>query len=170
MRSEALEPEVDDWTPGRGLIKGTIWTVATSVVLGAVLCTITYYVGPLTLRGLLNIAWAFAITWVLFVVMHRTAGMTSLPGTLIVVLLALLLFGARYLFWWMYVLELEGVRVSVFYLFHPSVVFEPRVTIFIHLPACAGIVLATAMCKDGDSILSEIADRLMRNPLTGGRV
>ena len=75
----------DDWTPARGLLRGTVWTSLAGGVLGTMLRVVTYCAPPLTLHRVVNFVCGFLASGLLFSVMHRAAGMVSLPGTAVVV-------------------------------------------------------------------------------------
>jgi hypothetical protein len=151
--------DADDWTPARGLLRGTVWTSLAGGVLGTMLCVVTYYAPPLTLHRVLNFVCGFLATGLLFSVMHRAAGMVSLPGTAVVVLWAVLIFEARYVT----VLTLADVPISSAALFDPAGIFR------VNLMAWGGMAVAVFMCRDGDSAFEDIVDRVMVNPLTGRR-
>ena len=157
------ERKEDTWTPGRGLVKGAICTLLAALVLGAVMCVVTYYAVPLTTYWVLNGVWGFVLAWMLCAVMHRTSGAATLWGTLIVILCTSLLFGARHVVVAMSFKELNGLLTF----FYTSLSLADMV--LSNVPALAGIVIAAIMCKDGDSILHDIADMAMANVLTGRR-
>ena len=157
-------PEKKEWTPGRGLLRGTIYSLIVAAMLGAILCAVTYYVPQLTCHWLLNMASGFLVTWVLFVVMYRAAGMASKTGALVVILWTLLILVAKYLALLMHLLNTApgtGMLWSSF-----NVVEMAGVS----FPAWIGVLVGAFMCKDGDSTLHELADLLMTNPLTGRRI
>ena len=157
-------PEKKEWTPGQGLLRGTICTLIAAAVLGALLCTVTYYAPRLTFHWLLNIASGFLITWVLFVVMYRAAGMASNTGALVVILEACLILVGKYLALLMHLLNTAPGTGPLWSSFD---VAEMAVVSY---PAWIGVLVAAFMCKDGDSTLHELADLVMINPLTGRRI
>ena len=157
------EPEKKGWTPGQGLLRGTVYTLIVAALLGAILCTVTYYVPQLTCHWLLNIASGFLITWVLFVVMYRAAGMASNTGALVVILWACLILVAKYLALLMHLLNAAPGRGPLWSSFDAAEMAA------VSYPAWIGVLLAAFMCKDGDSTLHELADLVMINPLIGRR-
>jgi hypothetical protein len=46
---------------------------------------------------------------------------------------------------------------------------HPAVLAFGNLPAVASLIVATLLCKNGDSVMHTLADMAMSNPFTGRR-
>lgn len=83
-----LREEPEDWTPGRGLLRGLVKTMLVACAIAALQGVVTYYVPRLVLHGLLNGFGSFVITWILFATMHRAAGQVGGIITWTVVVLA----------------------------------------------------------------------------------
>ena len=162
---DSLKSSTDDsWTPGRGLLKGSIWTLSVAVVLGAGFFVLTYYIPGLPRSWLLTIAWGFFACWVLFAVMHRTAGMVSSLCTLATVLCVMVAFVGKYLGLLSYLAGSEEAAGSMWSLLSVPDFF------LVNLFNWVGVAIAAIMCRNGDSILLDVADRMMSNPFTGRHV
>jgi hypothetical protein len=161
---DSLKSSTDDsWTPGRGLLRGSIWTLSVAVVLGAGFLVLTYHIPALARSWLLNIAWGFFTAWVLFAVMHRTAGMVSSLCTLVAVLCAVVAFAGKYL-GLLGSLSASGKAAGGVW----SLLGVPDFFL-VNLLNWGGVAIAALLCHGGDSILLDVADRLISNPFTGRR-
>ena len=109
-------------------------------------------------------ALAFVTAWLLCEVMQRTAGMVCLAGTLIVVVHVVRLIVAKYLACLAHVIESSGATTSLWSSFTMGEMVGANASAWI------GLTLAAIICRNGDSSLHDLADLLMTNPITGGRV
>jgi hypothetical protein len=95
------------------------------------------------------------MTCTLFAIMHRKAAMAGPECTAIAVAAALLmLFTRQFVLAW---------SLGAWSLLHPAVLA------FGNLPAVASLIVATLLCKNGDSVMHTLADMAMSNPFTGRR-
>jgi len=148
-------PSDDTWTPRRGLVKGTISTVLVSLALGVVLWVVTMVAPPTRdhwAHLVFNGVWVFLAAWVLFAVMHKTAGMASGRCTVVVVLCTCLLMVVKHLAVLKYGPDPPAPAESSW-----APVFEMIVR---NWPAFFGLAIATFMCRNGDSILHDLAETL----------
>jgi hypothetical protein len=162
---DSLKASTDDsWTPGRGLLKGSIWTLSVAVALGAGFFVLTYYIPALARSWVLNIAWGFFASWALFAVMHRTAGMVSSLCTLVVISCSVVAFVGKYLGFLGHLSASEEAAGSMWSLLSVPDFFLANLFNWV------GVVIAAVLCHSGESVLLDVADRLMSNPFTGRRV
>jgi hypothetical protein len=146
------EPAKPTWTPRRGLIRGTVWTAVTALTLGAILCGVTHVAAPVTTHWLLSMAWACAITWLLFAVMHKASGMVCWSCTLIVLVCACLILVARQLTLLGLVTAVPGETGSA------GSVLQMCRFLLINGPAWVGMSAAAFICHDGDSSPRDLID------------
>jgi len=113
-----------EWTPQRGLIKGMIACLIAAAVMTAGWIALTC-VSPMSLiphvgqdakdsyyLAVLGVILGAGMTWVLFACMHRASGMVSQPGTIGVVMVALLMVLARQCALVALDLKVDGINAS----------------------------------------------------------
>ena len=161
---ELREPVDADWTPARGLRKAVLWTTPTCLFLAAAVGGVTYFVPALTLHWLLAFVLGFAVSAVLFFVVHTAAGMVGASCTLLAILASAVVFFAKYAAFTVLIAHQGGVPWSF------ADVFNPFGFLLLNFSSWIGLCIAVAMCKDGDGIVGDLAAFLMVNPFTGRRV
>jgi hypothetical protein len=154
----------DDWTAARGLVTGSLCVAIAVTILATAAYWVTRSVPLLTGYWLLAIGEGFVVTWILFALMHKNAGVVWDVQIPIVLAGAACVVAARYLGYLEFIAVRQEPPVSAWSLFRPSEF------LLLHLTTWFGAALATLACKDGDGIASAMADLAMTNPLTGRRV
>lgn len=101
----AEREERADWTPARGLLKGIVAGLVTAAILGVAADLFAWYAPLLALNIWLRGGASLLTMWLLFLVVHRAAGMTGPPCTAVVVVLVLLLAFSQHI-----VFALHGVE------------------------------------------------------------
>lgn len=147
------------WTPARGLLKGSLCTAAAAAVLGAVLCGVTW-VSPASttavwydsitatlIMGTFNGMIGFLLAAILFPVMHRCSGLSGGLSTCVVVVLLALVIASKHL-----VLAALPEGWSELTLQGWEWV-EPMTILATNCGAWLAIGLAVAMFRSGESIL-----------------
>jgi hypothetical protein len=145
----------DDWTPLRGVLRGLVWGTVAAVILGVIADLLARYVPHMVLDWKLRGPEALATVWILYMVVHHAAGMASLPCTLIVAGLTLLI----------------ALSQHVVFAFHavPTYApkgwgwFAPEVLVLYNLMTLLGAGFGLWAWKDGASIHS-LTDLLGRRP------
>ncbi len=155
-----IENESEDWTPGRGLLRGFLVTLPVAFALAVLQGVAAYYFPQLVLHGLLNAFGAFFLTWILFATMHRASGQVGSSVTLLVVLLAVLVIASKHV-----VLAQHGMFTTRGQFLDGSSWLHPLVIGFLNLFGWLGVGAATLMCRKGDSNFTDIVDILKSNPL-----
>lgn len=152
----------DDWTPGRGLLRGFVIVLIVALVLSAVQGLLAYYVPRLTTHWLLNAFGCFVMTWILFATMHRASGQVGWVITLLVVVLACLVIASKHVVLAQHgILTRHGELSAGWQWLHPLIIYTTNFTGWI------AVVAATAMCRKGDSILLDVSKALMSD-IRGG--
>ena len=141
------------------LRRGCIATGIAAIVIGAMVCLMSYWVPMLLMPWMLAIAWPFLMTWILFSVMHSSTGVVSGSCNLVVVALAFLVVLAKH---FVIVLAIENVQFSP-----ASLLIEG---ILLNYFAWVGVGLAIYRCHDGNSSLLGLTDLLITNRLSGRRL
>ncbi len=136
------EEAVGDWTPERGIRRALAWGVLAALVCGAVLNVPVFGLPPATLQWPFRLAFAFAVTWVLFRVVHRAAGMAGTFCTTLVVVLSLLVMLSQY----------------VVLAMHDESVLDPAILCISFVPTLIGVGFCAWLCHHGGDDLSIITD------------
>lgn len=156
------EPEQEEWTPTLGRSKGTIHTLIATVLLAALFGGVARLVPTLATHWALNIAYGFLITWILFAVMYKAAGMVCPWCALIVVACAVLVITVKHLALFSHLSGSTGSSIWSLFSF-PDLLLR-------NFPAWVGVAAGAYSCKDGNSSIHDLADLAMTNPFTGRRV
>ena len=148
-------PIRDDWTPWQGVRRGVIWGSVTAAILAAVADVLAWHAPPMVLRFWMRAPEGLFTVWILFLVVHRAAGMASLPCTIIVVVLTLLIAFSQHV-----VFAAHGVLT---YAPKGRGWFSAEMLIGYNLSTVLGMGFGVWAWKDGASI-SSMAELLGRSP------
>ena len=153
--------DVDNWSPGRALVIGSVWTGLTAILIGALSCVMGYYAPALATHWALAAVGTFVVTSILHAVMHHSSNMVTSTGNAIAVLLAAVI--------------LVGTSAAVTARF--AALASPPTTLwatfavtdlfFQHTTAWVGLLAAAFCCKDGDTVFGPLFGFLSRNAITG---
>ena len=154
----------DEWTPHKGLIRAAIWGAVTALAIALVLGCVAYYAPHMLLRYTLRAAVAFGVAWILFSVVHHSAGMIGTRCTALVLALTLLVLLSNHM-----VFAINGV------LTHKGVMligwsywFAPAVIGVTNLSACIGAVGCAVLCHTGAADAGTLID-ILNSKVLGGR-
>ncbi len=158
------EREEDDWTPMKGLVRGVIWTGLATAVMTGLFCWAAYLVPTVIHQWFLQPAIGFIVISILMSIMIHTAGQTGGWVTLVVTILSVMVIVSKHIVFAVHGYPTMSDPIVGSYWLKPSVVLMGNLTSWI------GMTGAVLMCKDGNSILSPVADLLMTSPITGRRM
>ena len=156
------EPEQEEWTPTAGRRRGAIHTLIATVLLAALFGGLALLVPTLAAHWALNIAYGFLITWILFAVMYKAAGMVCPWCAIIVIACAVLVITVKHI---ALLTHLAGSTGSSSWSLLSLLDLLVR-----NFTAWVGVAAGAYCCQDGDSTIYDLADLAMTNPLTGRRV
>jgi hypothetical protein len=135
-----------EWTPFRGLMRATVAALVTSAVLSACFFGIIAVAPVIPLNVLLRVVLAFAVTWLVFAVVHASAGMVGWACTTIAVSCAFAVMLSNHAAW--AVLGCPAIG-------QPGVVtgwslwFDPEVMLIPSVVAAIGVGFGAALCHSG---------------------
>jgi len=148
----------DNWTPARGLFKGTVRCVITAGVLAAVMCLGTALSPSLTtlpaidsivytiVIGAFHVMIAFIITAILFGVMHRASGVVGPTATLLVGLLTVAVVASKHLVLVTHEFEFGPESIQGWAWVHPQSILVTNIG------AWLGLAIGIAMFRGGDTL------------------
>ena len=158
LDKEPQRPAPGEWTPARGLLKGTIACLMAAVVPGVGWCAAAWHVPEATVVHLhedakvmlflvvIGALVGFASAWILFAVMHRFSQMVGGLCPVSVVVVVILIVLAKQI-----VLATHGVKLP-----SGSVIgwswLEPVTVLKSNLGTWMGIAAAVYLFKDGASL------------------
>lgn len=129
------EPE---WTPARGMARGTMAGVLVAAGLGLAFYALAYGAPFVTLNFALRVAWSFGVTWIVFTVVQRAAGMVGWPVTILGVVLSMAVILASHAAYAQAgVPTRDGVVDGWARWFHPWNLFVANLPTFIGVGVCA---------------------------------
>jgi hypothetical protein len=150
---DGVEP-LDDWTPWKGLRRAAVHGAIASVLAAALLGVIARYAPLVLLNVWIRLATGFFVTWTLFAVIHRAAGMVVYPCTAMAAAYALLV-----LFSQNAVLALHGVPGK------DGVVagwiwLDPGALIAVNCLGLIGVGIGIALCHEGGAVWRSVVEIL----------
>ncbi len=156
------------WTPEIGLRKALIAGCITALILSITLIVIALLTSPVMIFSFtLRIVAAFVITWILFAIIHRAAGMTSPRLTALAVTLALLVMLSNHLIMAFPNFDpnaKEPITESANTAFWLSISF----LFYVNIPAFLGIGFCTAFSYNGVPGL-DATIQFLTSPMHGTR-
>lgn len=144
-----------EWTWARGMRRATGWATLAALVMAAGLGVAARYWPILVLNVWVRLLLAFLVAWLLFAVVHRTAGMAGGPCTAEVVVLTAAVFLSQH-----WVFATYGVPTVAGRLITGNVWFDPTMIMATESTACVGLVFAVMLCHDGGSVWRTVVDML----------
>lgn len=154
------EADTDDWTPGQGLCRAAVWGAITAALYAALLAPVAWHAPVLLLNVWIRLVTGFFVTWTLFVVVHRTAGMTGMLCTLMVVVYALLALFSQNV-----VLALHGSPIGERGV-SGWIWLEPNVVVLVNGMGLLGVGFAIALCHEGGAVWRTVVE-ILTSRITG---
>lgn len=146
------------WTPGRGMLRGLLWTAVVAATLAGLLCVATAISPAITtipwhesvklavIMGAWHAVLGFGIAAVLFACMHRWSGNVGTACNIAVVVLAIAVFATKHLVLAQVEVDLDPSTIESWAWLHPQHIFTTNAG------AWLGVALAVWLLKDGDSL------------------
>lgn len=134
----------DDWTPAKGLVRGSVRGSLVALVLVSLLASVAWYVPHVLLNPWVRGSLAFFIAWVLFGVVQRAAGMVGAHCSAIAIGLALLVMLSHHVVFAIHgVATGDGIAIGWEW-------FHPWALTLVNLTAMVGIAMCTLMRHRGE--------------------
>jgi hypothetical protein len=152
--------ERDNWTPGRGLLRGTIFGLFATLVIILLLAPVAVYFPYVLIMWPLRCAIAFVVAWILFSVVQRAAGMTGIPVTAAVLALVVLVLVSHHVIFAINGVPTRSGSATGMVWLHPLTLFLQNVAPLVAVGLCA------AFRHRGDDGLEAILDILKSLPTT----
>ncbi|MBU0638592.1 MAG: hypothetical protein KKB50_06985 [Planctomycetes bacterium] len=143
----------EDWTPAKGMLRAAAFGVPTAVLLAGLTMLGAYYVPVLFLNMLLRTALAFAIAWILFGVVQRSAGMVGYSCTALAIVLTLLVLCSHNVVFALHGIGTVSTTTANWEWLHPFALLAVNIVPLIGVIACA---LMRHSGAGGDNVLAEI--------------
>lgn len=142
------------WTPTTGLRRATVWGGLATCAWIAILAVPAWYVPTVLMDWLIRLALAFAITWSLFGVVHRAAGMAGTSCTAIVVACTAIVLFSQHLVFAMHGVTTQQGEVSGW------AWCTPETLLLINGIPVIGVAFAVILCHEGGAVLRTVVDIL----------
>jgi hypothetical protein len=134
----------EDWTPAQGVVRGLVSGTVAAVILAAIADLLAWFAPPMVLEFWMRAPEALFTVWILFVVVHRAAGMASWHCTAIVIVLTLFIILSQHV-----VFSIHGVLT---YAPKKWEWFSPQALVVYNLSAVVGAGFGVWAWKDGASV------------------
>ncbi len=154
--SEPAATDEPDWTPGLGWCRALVRGGAATVVMSLLLAPAAWFAAPVLLNFLLRAFLALVVTWVMFGVVHRAAGMVGARCTALGVILSLLVFLSNHV-----VFALHGIPTQQG-MVGGAAFLTPPALLALNISTAIGVTAGALLRRDGGADLGTLVDVLMR--------